>query len=246
MSGEEYLARKYCDPEAYWHCVHGLSGGNYYTYNEINFPQYWLAAVAKYIGGKPSAAAKQLHSRVEAARAEFKAKQDRIYGNRKVSETEGLEDIYRREDKAWDAFNAQKTTYLGAYLKALETGKIERQRARRRHRCQGEDCRELLSGRARFCDICKRAGNREAARVYRRKNQPCSVISYTRELSPKNRVFSYPDTPKTVHGNQDSQTLGGRKEALTRDREDKGGLPFPAMKRTNAVPGGFTAQKRAL
>jgi hypothetical protein len=131
---------------------------------------------------------------VETARAEFKAKKDRIYGNRKVSETEGLDDIYRREDKAWDAFNAQKQDCLRAYLKAVETGKIATQRARRRHRCEGEGCRELLSGRARFCDICKRARHREAARVCRR-NQPHSVISYTREISPKNRAFGYPDTP---------------------------------------------------
>ena len=82
------------------------------------------------------------------------------------------------------------------YLRAIETGKIERQRARRRHRCQGKACTELLSGRARFCDSCKRARNRDAARVYRRRIKPCNVISYTREISPKNRAFSYPDTPK--------------------------------------------------
>jgi hypothetical protein len=194
MSGEEYLARKYCEPRAYWHCLHGLSGGNYYTYIEINFPEYWLAAVGKYIGHKPSAAAKQLHRRVEAARAEFRAKQDRIYGNRKVSETEGLQNIYRREDTAWDAFNAQKRNCLRVYLNAIETGRIERQRARRRYRCQGEDCTELLSGRARFCANCQRVRNREAARVYRKAHRPCSVISYTREIRPQNRPVSYPDT----------------------------------------------------
>jgi hypothetical protein len=199
MSGKEYLARKYCEPKAYWHCLHELTGGSYYTFNELNYPEYWLDAVAKYTQGKPSAAVRQLHRRVEAARAEFKAKQGRIYGNRKVSETEGLEEIYRREDRGWDAFNAQKKACLKAYLKAIQTGKIQRQRARRRHRCEGEGCRELLSGRARFCDICKRARNREAARVYRRNNQPSSVISYTREISPQNRAFSYPDTPKKLY-----------------------------------------------
>jgi hypothetical protein len=211
MNSEEYLARKYCEPKPYWHCLHELSGGNYYTYNEINFPEYWLDAVAKYIGGKPSAAAKQLHRRVEAARAEFKAKQDRIYGNRNVLQRDGFDDLYRREDKAWDAFNAHKKDCLRAYLKAIETGKIERQRARRRHRCEGEGCRELLSGRARFCDICKRARHREAARVYRR-NQPHSVISYTREISPKNRAFGYPDTRKSLR----------RQSGLTNARRDKG------------------------
>ena len=195
MSGEEYLSRKYCEPKGYWYCVHELSGGSYYTFNELNFPEYWLDAVAKYIVKPPSAAAKQLHHRVELARAEFRAKQNRIYGSRKVSETEGLGDIYHRDDKAWDSFNAQKQAYLKDYLGAIETGKIEKQRAKRRHRCQGEGCSELLSGKAKFCDICKRARNREAARNYRRRNQSCSVISYTREISPKNRAFGYPDTP---------------------------------------------------
>ena len=199
MSGEEYLTRKYCEPQPYWHCLHELAGGNYYTYNEINFPEYWLDAVAKYIQAQPSAAAKQLHRRVEESKAEFKARRDRIYGNRKVSETDGLEDIYRREDKVWNVFNAQKQAYLKDYLKAIETGTIERQRANRRHRCLGEDCRELLSGRARFCEICKRARNREAARVSRRRNQPRSVISYTREISLKNRAFGYPHTPKNAY-----------------------------------------------
>jgi hypothetical protein len=206
MIEENYLARKYCEPNAYWHCLQELGepSMSFLVLNELegagsqvqNDPEYWLDAVKVCTKREPSAAAKQLHRTVEAARAELRAKQDRIYGNRKVSETEGLKDIYRREDKAWDVFSAQKIVYLRAYLKALETGKIERQRARRRHRCRGEDCRELLSGRAKFCDICKRARNREAARAYRRRNQPCRVISYTREISPKNRASSYPDTPK--------------------------------------------------
>jgi hypothetical protein len=72
MSGEEYLARKYCEPKAYWRCVHELVGGNYYSVDELNYPEYWLDAVAKYTQQKPSAAAKQLHRRVEAARAEFR------------------------------------------------------------------------------------------------------------------------------------------------------------------------------
>jgi hypothetical protein len=222
MSGSEYLARKYCEPKPYWHCLHGLDGGQYYTYNEVNFPEYWLDAVAKYIGETPSAAAKQLHRRVEAARAEFKAKQDRIYGNRNVLQRDGLEDIYRREDKAWDAFNAHKQDCLRAYLKAIATGKIDTRRARRRHRCEGQGCRELLSGRARFCDICKRARNREAARIYRRRKQSCSVISYTREINPKNRAFGYLDTRKTFHGNQDLQTLGAKTKPNSYGRSGSG------------------------
>src|SRR5215470_2507946 len=77
ISDEEYLARKYCEPKAYWHCLHELepSGGRrYYTFDELNDPRYWLEAVAKYTQEKPSAAARQLHRHVETARAEFKAK----------------------------------------------------------------------------------------------------------------------------------------------------------------------------
>jgi hypothetical protein len=208
MIGEEYLARKYCEPQPYWRCLQelGEASTSLRVLNELegagfpvqNYPKYWLDAVKICTKREPSPAAKQLHRRVEAARAEFKTKQDRIYGNRKVSETEGLEDIYRREDKAWDAFNAQKKDCLRVYLNAIETGKLERQRARRRHRCQGEGCMELLSGRARFCASCKRARNREAARVYRKAHRPCSVISYTREISPENKAFGYPDIPKKL------------------------------------------------
>jgi hypothetical protein len=222
MSGEEYLAHGYCEPKAYWHCLHGLVGGKYYTYNEINFPEYWLDAVAKYIRQTPSSAAKQLHRAVEAARAEVRVKQNKIYGARKVSETEGLEEIYRREDKGWDVFNAHKRDCLRVYLKAIRTGKIEKQRARRRHRCQGEVCSELLTGRARFCDSCKRARNREAARIYRRRNQSCSVISYTREISPKNRAFGYRGIP--YRGSRGPRQ--GKATAFTRNRNIK--MPQPA------------------
>jgi hypothetical protein len=175
MSGEEYLARKYCEPRAYWHCLHGFSGGNYYTYIEINFPEYWLAAVGKYIGHKPSAAAKQLHRRVEAARAGFRTKQERIHGNRKVSETEGLEDIYRREDKAWDAFNAQKQVYLKEYLKAKETGIVVRWR-RTWRKCK--QCREeKVTGRAKYCQMCAKRRHREAVRVNKKQIRSLGVIS---------------------------------------------------------------------
>jgi hypothetical protein len=228
MIEEEYLARKYCEPKAYWHCLEELGelSTSLLLLNELegarfavqNYPERWLDAVKICTKRAPSPAAKQLHRKVEAARAEFKAKRDRIYGKRKVSETEGLEDIYRREDKAWNSFNVCKKDCLRAYLRPIETGKVETQRAKRRHRCQGEDCRELLSGRVKFCDICKRARNREAARVYRRRNQFCSVISFTREISPKNRAFGLPIPLKICQGNQDFRTSPGtlvRAEALT-------------------------------
>ena len=82
MSGEEHLARKYCAPKAYWHCLHELSGEKDYTFDELNYPQYWLKAVAKYTQQEPSAAARQLHRRVETARAEFRVKREKIYGER--------------------------------------------------------------------------------------------------------------------------------------------------------------------
>src|SRR5437870_1533504 len=113
MSGEEYLTQQYCEAKPYWRSVHELSGGNYYSFNDLNYPEYWLDALGKYTQQKPSAAAKQLHRRVE------------------------------------------------------------------------------------------------AASVYRRRNQSRSVISYTREISPKNGAFGYADPPNTFHGNQNLQTLRG-------------------------------------
>jgi hypothetical protein len=190
MNSEEYLARKYCEPQPYWHCLRELSGGDY-SFNELNFPEYWLNAVAKYIQGKPSAAVKQLYRRVEVARAEFKAKQERASGSGGVDRAT----FEKKELSAWNTFTAQKQACLKDYLKAIRTGQIEKQRATRRHRCQGGDCRELLTGRATFCNICKRGRNREAARVYRRRNQSCSVISYTREIRPKNGAVGYLDSP---------------------------------------------------
>jgi hypothetical protein len=56
MSDEEYLARKYCEPKAYWHCLHELEpsgAGRYYTFDELNYPQHWLKAVAKYTQQEP-------------------------------------------------------------------------------------------------------------------------------------------------------------------------------------------------
>src|SRR5258708_21429398 len=118
MIEEEYLARKYCDPTSYWHCLQELGEPalSFIVLNELegaqfavqNYPERWLDAVELCTKRKPSRAAKQLHRRVEAARAEFMAKQDRIYRNRKVYHTAGRIDIYRRDNKAVDAFNAHK------------------------------------------------------------------------------------------------------------------------------------------
>jgi hypothetical protein len=172
MSGEEYLARKYCEPKAYWHCLHQLeqSGGRrYYSFDELNYPQYWLKAVSKYTQQEPSAAARQLHRRVEAARAEFRAKRERIYGERTlyaISRNRGA--IYAREDAAWNTFNAQKQAYLREYLKAIETGVVKRKRTGRK--CKQCNTAKVI-GRARYCEACAKQRQRDTLRASRNRKR---------------------------------------------------------------------------
>ena len=249
MSGEEYLARKYCEPTPHWHCLRELSGGNHYTFDELNYPEYWLDAVAKYIQAQPSAALKQLHRRVEAGRAEFRAKQERIYSGRKlVSETESLKDIYRREDKAWDDFNAYKQDCLRDYLQAIQTGKLETHRARRRHRCQGDGCSELLSGKVKFCDICKRARNREAARSYRKRNQLPGVISCTREISPQKAAFGYRDTSEEFlsQGRPSKCSSASIKTPYKKRSKNNCALSFSTMPQRRSFRGAYDSRKNTF
>jgi hypothetical protein len=114
MSGEEYLARKYCEPKAYWHCLHQLEpsgAGGHYTFDELNDPKYWLKAVAQYTQQEPSAAARQLHRRVEAARAEFRAKREKIYGERTLyAISRSREAIYAKDDAARNTFQRPETS----------------------------------------------------------------------------------------------------------------------------------------
>ena len=181
MSGEEWLARLYCEPKAYWHCLHELepSGGRrYYTVDELNDPRYWLEAVAKYTQEKPSAAARQLHRHVETARAEFKAKQKTIYGERTLyAISRNRAAIYAKEDTAWDTFNAQKQVYLRDYLKAIATGVVRRSPAGRK--C--EQCKVApVIGRAKYCKSCAKQRQRESQRASRerkRKKPPLGDIS---------------------------------------------------------------------
>ena len=172
MSGEEYLARKYCAPTAYWHCLHELepSGtGRFYTFDEMNYPQYWLKAVAKYTQQEPSAAARQLHRCVEVARVEFRAKQEKIYGERTLyAISRSREAIYAKEDAAWDTFNAQKQAYLRDYLKAAATGVVRRRRAGRK--CA--QCKtERVLGRAKYCDLCAKQRQRDSQRASRERKR---------------------------------------------------------------------------
>jgi hypothetical protein len=180
-SDEEYLARKYCEPKAYWHCLHELEpcgARRYYTFDELNYPQYWLKAVAKYTQQEPSAAARQLHRRVERARAEFRAKQEKIYGEKTLYAISRIrEDIYTKEDAAWNTFNAQKQAYLRDYLKAKATGMVRRSQAGRK--C--EQCKTAkVIGRAKYCDLCAKQRQRDSQRASRerkRKKPPLSDIS---------------------------------------------------------------------
>jgi hypothetical protein len=181
LSGEEYLARKYCEPKAYWHCLHELepSGGRrYYTIDELNDPRYWLKAVAKYTQQEPSAAAKQLHRSVEAARAEFTAKQEKIYGQRTLyAISRSREDIYAKEDTAWNTFNTQKQAHLREYLRAKATGEVIR-------RPTGRKCAQCMAakvlGRAKYCKSCAKQRQRDSLRTSRerkRKKPPLGDIS---------------------------------------------------------------------
>ena len=177
MSGEECLARKYCAPTVYWHCLHELepSGtGRYYTFDELNYPQYWLKAVAKYTQQEPSAAARQLNRRVEAARADFRAKQEKICGERTLyAISRSREAIYAKEDAAWDTFKAQKQAYLRDYLKAIATGVVKR-------KSTGRKCKQCnttkVVGRARYCDLCAKQRQRESLRASRERQRQKKLL----------------------------------------------------------------------
>ena len=147
MSSEEWLARLYCEPKAFWHCTKELEGSRYYTFEEINYPSNWLNVVEKYTGEKPSAAVRQLHRRVEAARSEFREKQVKAWGTRQVGS--GTPERYETiESAAWARFNKQKQDYLADYLKAIANGSKTRRRLT--HKC--EQCGEPgVRNGFRFC-----------------------------------------------------------------------------------------------
>jgi hypothetical protein len=160
MSGEEWVARLYCQPKAFWRCARQLNGSRYYTFDEINRPESWLKAVEKYTEEMPSTALRQLHRRVEAARVEFRLKQDKAWGNRNVGTTTPAP-YEKLESTAWAIFNKQKQDYLQEYLKAIESGKPIRRRLT--HKCKqcGEPGVRL---RFRFCVPCGKSRKRESNR----------------------------------------------------------------------------------
>jgi len=171
MSGEEWLARLYCEPKAYWHCLHELelSGtGRHYTLDELNCPQHWPKALAKYTQQAPSTAARQLHRCVEAARAQFRAKQAIIYGERTLyGISQSRKAIYAKEDAAWNTFNAQKQAYLGEYLHATKSGIVRRIRSRKCKMCNAAP----VLGRTQYCGICRKRRNRESYRISKAKKR---------------------------------------------------------------------------
>jgi hypothetical protein len=202
MSGEEYLARKYCEPKPYWHCLHELepSGGRrYYTFDELNDPRYWPNAVAKYTRQEPSAAARQLHRQVEKARAEFKAKQKTIYGERTLyAISRNREAIHAKEDTAWNTFNAQKQVYLRDYLKAKATGVVRRSPPGRK--C--EQCKVApVLGRATYCKPCAKQRQRESLRASRERKRKKALLGDISSLSgaAQPQAFANGQTPKKGH-----------------------------------------------
>jgi hypothetical protein len=228
ISGEEYLARKYCEPKAYWHCLHELepSGADrYYSFDELNYPQYWLKAVAKYTQQEPSAAARQLHRCVEAARAEFRAKREKIFGERTLyAIARNREAIYAKEDAAWNTFNAQKQAFLRGYLKAVATGVVRRKRTGRK--CKQCNTAKVV-GRARYCDSCAKQRQRDSLRASRnRKRQkrllgditsPLEVLEVNElagALIPKNSPLATTIAEGGKYGFKSTDKDAGIREAL--------------------------------
>jgi hypothetical protein len=210
MSGEEYLARKYCEPKAYWHCLHELEpsgAGRYYTFDELNYPQYWLKAVAKYTQQEPSAAARQLHRRVEAARAEFSAKQEKIYGERTLyAISRSRKAIYAKEDAAWNTFNAQKQAYLRDYLKAIATGVVRRRRTGRK--CA--QCKAVkVLGRAKYCDSCAKQRQRDSLRASRDRKRQNPLLGDISLLSGAAQLQTFTNGQNAKNGLSATTIAGG-------------------------------------
>jgi hypothetical protein len=189
MIEEAYLARKYCEPNAYWHCLQeiGEPSNSLLCLNELqetgfkvqNFPEYWLDAVRICSKQEPSPAAKQLHRRVEAARAEFRAKQEKAWGAGGVDRA-----IYEEKERAaWNRFNGQKQAYRKEYLRATETGVVVRRRTGRKcKQCNAEK----VMGRAKYCEVCAKQRHREAVRANKKQSRSLRVISLLSEsLQPE-------------------------------------------------------------
>src|SRR5262249_34571327 len=116
-----------------------------------------------------------LRRRVEAARAEFNAKQERAWGNRRV----GMHPAYEKQEAAaWNTFNAQKQAYLKEYLRAIKSGIVRRIRSRKCKMCNAAP----VLGRTQYCEICRKQRNRESYRIS--KAQKRSLMSKSCVLQP--------------------------------------------------------------
>jgi PAS domain-containing protein len=167
---EQEIAKLYCEPNAYYHCVLFLQEGpeGLFTFDERNKPEKWLDAVSKYLAltgqGEVGLAAKQLHRLIEAARKEFREAQDRAWGHRKVTEhtPEGYE---RKEAAAWRKFSHAKQTFLQRYDRAIKSGVVERVKRKKARICP--QCgKEPLRPRQRKCNECRRETRRERNKRY--------------------------------------------------------------------------------
>jgi hypothetical protein len=167
MSDEEWLARLYCKPKPFWHCTRQFDGSTYYTFDEINDPEEFLAVVEKYTGNKPSSALRQLHRRVESARAELRQKQDDACGKRKVG-SQTPDRYLALEKAAWIKFNRQKQDYLPDYLKSVSGTKPVRRRLT--HKCK--QCGEPgVKKGFKFCALCAKERKRESNRRSKRRSK---------------------------------------------------------------------------
>ena len=169
---EQELAELYCEPRAYWHCLYRVDlPRELFTFDERNKPEKWLHTIATYLtltGQAPiSPAVKQLFRLVEEARAEFRAAQDRAWGNRKVG-PHTPPDYERREARAWERFNAAKQQCLAAYKEAIRTGCVKRRRRKAARFCPVCNQEPLVLGQRKCCG-CKAAARRNRNRRYRSK-----------------------------------------------------------------------------
>ena len=190
--------------------------GRYYTFDELNYPQYWLKAVAKYTQQEPSAAARQLHRRVEAARVEFRAKQENIYGERTLyAISRSREAIYAKEDAAWDTFNAQKQAYLRDYLKAIVTGVVKRKRIGRK--CKQCNTAKVL-GRARYCDLCVKQRQRDSLRASRERQRQKKLLGDINSFSGATQPEGLTKAKSSEKGHLATTIAGAAKDFTFADK----------------------------
>ena len=164
ISGEEWLARLYCEPKAYWHCTKQLDGSAYYTFAEISDPAHWLAVLGRYTQVPPSIASQRLHKRVEIARGIFRAKQDGAWGVKRLVGAHTPASYERQEAAAWEVFDNEKQRALAEYLRAVKSGRAMRRK--RHHKCKQCGTPGVPLG-FQYCTACANARKRDSKRRYK-------------------------------------------------------------------------------